>query len=123
MASTGAALALWLVIGIVNRGTTYHFAPLIVAASGPVVARLDTEARLPWREVLGLGTGSLVAAAVGLAVLWPIGALDGPAVLGASAPAETLLAITVGAAAGLVIGRFPSKAQRDTARSVRAGHS
>ncbi|MGH9013310.1 MAG: hypothetical protein ACRDZ1_05160 [Acidimicrobiia bacterium] len=117
-ATTVAALALWSLLVLANRGTTYHFAPLIVAAGGPVAARLDTDVRLPWREVLGLGAASVAAAVLGLSVLWSLGALDGPAVVGGSAPAETSLAIAVGAAAGLVIGRFPGKAQRDAAPSV-----
>jgi hypothetical protein len=115
---TWAALGVWLLLGLANAGTTYHFAPLIVAAAGPVTARLDRETRLAWPEILVLGTCSVSTAALGLTVLWALGALDGPAVVGGSAPAETVIAIAAGAMAGLVTGRFPGKAQRGAASSA-----
>lgn len=120
-AVTSAALGVWLLLGLANRGTTYHLAPLIVAAAGPVTARLDSETRLAWPEILVLGACSVSTAALGLTVLWELGTLDGPAVVGGSAPAETGLAIAVGAVAGLVVGRFPGKAQRSAAPSARDG--
>ncbi|MGH8986801.1 MAG: hypothetical protein ACRDY6_23465 [Acidimicrobiia bacterium] len=116
---TWAALGVWLLLGLANTGTTYHFAPLIVAAAGPVTARLDSETRLAWPEILVLGACSVSTAALGLIVLWAFGALDGPAVVGGSAPAETAVAIAVGAVAGLVVGRFPGKAHRHAVPSVR----
>jgi hypothetical protein len=104
------ALGVWIVLALANRGTTYHLAPLIVAAAAPVAARLELEARLPVRDLLVLTTVGVGAALVGVVVLWPFGALDGPAVVGGSAPAETALAIALGAVAGLVTGRVPGKA-------------
>lgn len=112
------ALALWLLLAFANRGTTYHFAPLIVAAAGPVTARFDATSPLPWRQVVALAAGSLAAATLGIAVLWPLGALAGPALVGGGAPAETALAAAVGAATGLFIGRFPGRVHRRTASSV-----
>jgi len=105
-------LALWLLLAFANRGTTYHFAPLIVAAAGPVTARLDAAAPLPWRQVGVLAAASLAAATLGVALLWPLGTLDGPALVGGSASAETALAIAAGATAGLLIGRFPGRVRR-----------
>ena len=117
-AVTSAALGVWLLLGLANRGTTYHFAPLIVAAAGPVSGRLESERRLGWPETLVWGACSVSTAALGLTVLWALGALDGPAVVGGSAPAETGLAIAVGAVAGLVVGRFPGKDHPHAAPSV-----
>jgi len=116
------ALMVWLLLGLANRGTTYHFAPLIVAAAGPVAARLDRETRLVRPEILVLAAGSVASAAVGLFVLWAAGALDGPVVVGGSAPAETGLAIVVGTVVGLVVGRFPGKASRAAVPPARDGH-
>jgi hypothetical protein len=111
-ATIGGSLALWLLLAFANRGTTYHFAPLIVAAAGPVTARLDASAPLPWRQIAALAAGSLTAAALGVALMWPLGALDGPALVGGSAPAETVLAVAVGGAVGLLVGRFPGRIDR-----------
>ncbi|MGH9014932.1 MAG: hypothetical protein ACRDZ1_13490 [Acidimicrobiia bacterium] len=114
----GGALALWLLLAFANRGTTYHFAPLIVAAAGPVTARLDAAASLPWGPVVALAAASVAAATLGVALLWPFGGLDGPALVG-GAPAETALAVAVGSAAGLLIARFPGRGRR---RATPAPH-
>jgi hypothetical protein len=73
----GGTLALWLLLAFANRGTTYHFAPLIVAAAGPVTARLHAATALPWRHVVALAAGSLTAATLGTALVWPLGANGG----------------------------------------------
>ncbi len=118
-ATTAIVLGAWLLLALVNRGTTYHFAPLIVAAAAPVVLRLEVEARLSGRMLVAASGLSMAAAVVGMMLLWLLGALAGPVVVGGSAPAETGLAIALGAASGLVIGAFPGKADRRAPPPVR----
>ncbi len=104
-AATSAVLGVvWLVLAVLNPETTYHLAPLLVAAAWPVVFRLRAGPRpgMPGRVVAVAG-GTAIAAVVA-AVLSVLDALRGPTLTGTGdALTETAIAVAVGAVAGLVV--------------------
>lgn len=71
--------ALWLILAVISPGTTYHLAPLLVAATPPVaeVTKNPGESASPGRATaVGGGLALLVAL-----LLWIAGALEGPSLL------------------------------------------
>ena len=92
----------WGLLARATPGRTYHFAPVVVAAAWPAARRAlagRVDARRGLRAaVSGLGVALLVTLA-----LAGVGALDGPALVGDSTAAESMVAAFAGAFWGLRI--------------------
>ncbi|MEO5779294.1 MULTISPECIES: hypothetical protein [Arthrobacter] len=114
-ASVSAALAvLWLVLALLNPETTYHLAPVLVAAGWPVVYRLRAGGRRPvMLRTLAVAGGAGTALLV-TGVLGALGALRGPTLTGTgNALAETIIAIAAGVVAGMIaVGVVPQRRAR-----------
>ena len=95
---------LWVGVALLRSGTTFHLAPLLVAAAFPVAVSYDVEepislGGLVLAALLGLGialVGSLILAAAGV--------MTGPSLLPfGGATTEAVLFALVGAIGGFVI--------------------
>ncbi len=92
--------ALWLAVGLIAEGTTFHIAPVIVAGAAPMTA---------WDSP----GAAAVAFAVGLLLL-VAGRLDGPSLLPwGDASLESALGTVFGAAAGLLLAAAGSSTAHD----------
>lgn len=100
VAALGFAL-LWVLLAARTPTTTYHFAPLLVAAAAPVTCRLLTRLPVPPRLATALAVTSLaIASATTGALTWQ-GLLAGPDLTGGDAPVmESVLLTVVGTALG-----------------------
>lgn len=103
-----AALALvifalgWLALGLTHPHTTYHFAPLLIAAAGPTVLGWSRGGPLARSVAIHAATGSTAIALISALVLAAAHALRGPSLIGpAMAAPETLIAVAAGALLGL----------------------
>jgi hypothetical protein len=101
----GAGLAaLWLALGLVSNGTTYHLAPLLVAAIPATLAALDGPGLVPGRLIGLVGLGA-VGALAATALLSATGNLDGPSLLPfGGAAVESVVFAGLGALTALVVG-------------------
>jgi hypothetical protein len=101
--------AVWVVLAWVRPTTTWHVAPLLVAAAVGAGHRLAGPLSVP--AGLGAAVSGLTNALVAALLLAIAGKFDGPSLLPAGGPLiETVVASFVGAAAGMVIavaGRRP----------------
>ena len=95
--------AVWLVAAGFRPGTTYHLAPLLLAAVVPVVATIESPGRSR-SALFGLGAGgALLAMMVTGALAW-LDRLRGPSLLPfGGAAAEAVVFAIAGAAAGFVV--------------------
>jgi len=100
----GLALAsVWVVLGW-SYDTTFHFAPLLVAAVVPLGVALAGEPPPFPRRLAGAAAGAALALAATTALALG-GRLDGPSLLPAGgAVAEAVAFSLAGAAVGLVLG-------------------
>jgi len=99
--------AVWSLLVAWHPTTTWHLAPLLMAAAWPWVVGQDFSARDPTarRGVLIAGAGGLAAATALTATLASAGRLDGPTWTGAGAPTvEAFLLAGVGALAATLWG-------------------
>ena len=110
----GAGLAaLWLALGLVSNGTTYHLAPLLVAAIPATLAVLDGPGLAPARLIGLVGVGAIGALAV-TTLLSATGNLDGPSLLPfGGAAVESVVFAGLGASTALVVGFVRSGADND----------
>lgn len=107
--SLGFAL-LWAVLAVVRPSTTFHLAPLLVAAAVPTVYRMQGGRSRP--VALRLAAAGVGIAVVITFVLGVAGLLDGPSLLPfGGAVDESLLGAAVGGALGLVVAGWPRPAQ------------
>ncbi len=73
-----AVVAVWLVLVHLRPGATFHFAPMLAAAAGPVAARLQAHRPLPTRRAaLITAAGAGVVLTVGVSLMLS-GNLSGP---------------------------------------------
>lgn len=101
--SVVAAIA-WFLLATAHPATTYHFAPVLVAAAWPVARRWRTRAALPGRVAVGTALCATVMGAAVTALLAVRHALAGPTLLGVGgALTETLVGVVVGAILGGVL--------------------
>lgn len=106
----GAAVAVWAMLAMNVADTTYHFAPMIVAAAWPMARRLRARRRLSVLAIVVTAGGGTVLALITTAALAVAGALTGPTFFGTEgAVGETLIMVGVGSALGLVAGLFPAR--------------
>lgn len=104
---TMVAAVVWSALVIWRPTTTWHLAPLIVAAAWPWVATQDSPSRAASarRHVLRAGGGGLGSALVLTLILSSAGRLDGPTWTGRGTPVvEALLLAVAGAAIATTVG-------------------
>lgn len=100
--SAGLAV-LWVVLGFIRAGTTFHLAPALVAVVLPVVFAYDTDESST--QDMGLAAlGGLAVALVGTLILAAAGQMTGPSLLPfGGAVTESVIFAIAGAAAGFII--------------------
>lgn len=96
---SGLALA-WVALALRSPHVTYHLAPLLVAASLPVVLRLRSDGPVRSRVATRAALTGLGAALGAAALLAFNAALSGPALWHGSGALETPLVAAAGAAWG-----------------------
>ncbi len=113
----GFLSVLWIGVAVLRPGTTFHLAPLLVAAAPPLLLTLNERITVDARTVTVVGASS-AAMAIGTAlVVAGVGAMEGPAYGPFPTPMiEALVLTAVGAVVGIGIGRFRSR--RSAAGSV-----
>lgn len=106
VAAVLAVAVLWVVLAVRTPTTTYHLAPLLMAAAGPVTRRRLTGRPVPSRAALAVaGTGLAITVATTVVLAW-LGLLAGPDLTGGTAPVvETMLLAVSGAAVGWWLAR------------------
>ena len=113
-AASLAAALLWVALAWRTPSSTYHFAPLIVAAAWPWVARSSgstDETQRRWLPVVG---GAAIALAAG-AVLLLANRLDGPTLWSeARQPNQVVIEIVGATAFGALIGFVSQTTARDS---------
>lgn len=106
----GALAVIWLVAASLRPSTTYHLAPLLVAAAVPFVVAADARAPTA-RRLIGAAAGGGTLALVVTGVLTVAGRLEGPSLLPfGGAVTESVVFALVGAAVGL--GAAAARSQR-----------
>jgi hypothetical protein len=102
---TGVGLAaLWLVLGFISDGTTYHLAPLLVAGLPAALYALENPTPL-LRRSAGLTVLGTTASLLVTFVLVATGKLGGPSLLPfGGAATESAIFVLVGAVGGLTVG-------------------
>lgn len=107
---------IWLALAMFNPTTTYHFAPVIVAAAWPAGCRLHAARALPARPAVTTALGGGLLALAATALLSTLDALAGPALFGLpDGLSETLAAVALGVCIGVtfaVVRRGGKPAQR-----------
>lgn len=102
--STGLAV-LWVVVALLRDGTTFHLAPMLVAAVLPIVVAYDNEEGVETSRLALATLAGLAIALLGTLVLAIAGELTGPSLLPfGGALTESVIFAAVGAVAGFVIG-------------------
>lgn len=113
----------WVLLVAWRPTTTWHLAPLLMAAAWPWVVGQDLSAGDPRarRRVLMAGAGGLAAGSVLTAMLALAGRLEGPTWTGAGTPVgEAFLLAGAGALVATLVGVMRT-ARRTTTASARLG--
>ncbi len=115
----------WAVLAAWRPTTTWHFAPLILAAAWPWVVGQDTSSRDPStrRRIMLSGSSGLGAALALTAVLASAGRLDGPTWTGSGSPVVEALLLSVGGAAIATTMGLLRTVRRTTRALARLGTS
>jgi glutaredoxin-like protein len=101
---SAVAATVWFLLATGHPTTTYHFAPLLVAAAWPITHRWRSREALAPFTVLATAAGGIGVASATTALLAARHALAGPTVTGsANAVVETFSAIAAGAVVGGVM--------------------
>lgn len=122
---TFVVTVVWSVLVLWRPTTTWHLAPLILAAAWPWVVGQDTSSRDPSarRRIMLAGGGGLSAALALTGVLSSAGRLDGPTWTGSGSPAVEALLLSVGGAAVATTMGLLRTVRRTTSASARLGTS
>ena len=115
----------WSVLVAWRPTTTWHLAPLILAAAWPWVVGQDTSSRDPSarRRIMLAGGGGLGAALALTGVLSSAGRLDGPTWTGSGTPVVEALLLSAGGAAIATAMGLLRTVRRTTSASARLGTS
>jgi len=115
----------WSVLVAWRPTTTWHLAPLILAAAWPWVVGQDTSPRDPSarRRIMAAGSGGLGAALALTGVLSSAGRLDGPTWTGSGTTVVEALLLSVGGAAIATTMGLLRTVRRTTRASARLGTS
>lgn len=108
MLAVVAVATVWTVLAFRRPTSTYHFAPLVVGAAWPVVARM-IRGSLTTGEAVRASVGGLVAVSLVTLDLAVLNALQGPAFFGLSSEVEAVVFGSIGAAAGGLWSRLPAR--------------
>jgi glutaredoxin len=104
-----AAALVWFLLATTHPGTTYHVAPVLVAAAWPITRRWHTRAALSGRAAAATALGGAAVGLAATALLAVRHAMSGPTLTGSgTALTETLVAVAVGTVVGgvlAVVGR------------------
>jgi hypothetical protein len=104
--SLGLAL-LWIVVAFLRSGSTFHLAPILVAAAFPVMYAFDPEDRISARDLLPPTVAGLAIALVTTLILAVAGEMTGPSLLPfGGAATEAVVFSLAGAIGGFGIGMF-----------------
>lgn len=108
--SIGTGLAvLWLLLGFLSDGTTYHLAPLLVAAIPASLYTLEV-AEPEFPGAMALAAIGTVGALVVIGILSATGRLTGPSLLPfGGAVTESLVATGIGALVAATVGFVGSR--------------
>jgi len=117
--------AAWSVLVAWRPTTTWHVAPLILAAAWPWVVGQDTSSRNPSarRRILLAGSSGLGAALALTGVLASAGRLDGPTWTGSGNPVVEALLLSVGGATIATTMGLLRTVRRTTSASARLATS
>ena len=97
-----ALAGLWVVVALIRPTSTFHLAPLLIAAAPPVLFTLDGDNRADWATVLRLAAGGIALALAATFAVSVLGAMQGPPFEGFSGPlVEAVVLTAVGTAAGI----------------------
>ncbi len=120
LAGVGVTLiiaVMWVVIALLNPTITYHLSPLLLAAAPSVVARLQAERALPWRQALVTAAIGGLIAGITTVILVLADALRGPVITAeftavpGSALAETVIVLAIGTVLGGVVAVMGSRSR------------
>ncbi len=101
--SLGLAV-LWVVVAFLRSGTTFHLAPILVAAALPVAVAYDTRDHTSTRDLVLATVVGLAIALVATLILTLADEMTGPSLLPfGGAVTEAVVFSLVGALGGLVI--------------------
>jgi len=104
--SIGLAV-LWVVVALLRDGTTFHLAPMLVAAVLPIVVASDNEEGVETSRLALAALAGLAIALLGTLFLAVAGEMTGPSLLpSGGAVAESVIFAIVGAIGGFAIGRL-----------------
>jgi hypothetical protein len=104
--SIGLAV-LWIIVAFARSGFTFHLAPILVAATFPVVYAFDTESRISARDLVPTTVAGLVISLLATLILAVAGEMTGPSLLPfGGAATEAVVFSLVGAIGGFGIGMF-----------------
>lgn len=98
----------WTVLAFRSPTSTYHFAPLVVGAAWPAVARV-IRGVLSAGEATRASIGGLVSVALVTFDLSILNALQGPGFFGLSPEAEAMVIGTIGTVAAGLWSRWPTE--------------
>ncbi len=101
--SLGLAV-LWVVVAFLRSGTTFHLAPILVAAALPVAVAYDTRGHTSTQQLVLATVGGLAIALVATLILTLADEMTGPSLLpSGGAITEAVVFSLVGAFGGFVI--------------------
>jgi hypothetical protein len=102
--SIGLAV-LWIVVAFLRSGSTFHLAPILVAAAFPIMYAFDPEDRISARDLLPPTVAGLAIALVTTLILAVAGEMTGPSLLPfGGAATEAVVFSLAGAIGGFGIG-------------------
>jgi len=95
---------LWVVVALVRSGTTFHLAPILVAAALPVAVAYDTRDQTSTQQLVLATVGGLAMALVATLILTLADEMTGPSLLPSGGAAmEAVVFSLTGAIGGFVI--------------------
>ncbi len=101
--SLGLAL-LWVVVALLRSGTTFHLAPILVAAAVPIAVAYDTQDQTSTQDLVVATVIGLVLALVATLILTLADEMTGPSLLpSGGAVTEAVVFSLTGAIGGFVI--------------------
>jgi len=96
--------ALWLVVAFLRSGTTFHLAPILVAAALPVAVAYDSRDQTSTQQLVLATVGGLAIALVATLILTLADEMTGPSLLPfGGAVTEAVVFFLIGAIGGFVI--------------------
>lgn len=120
---TAAVALTWLALALWRPSTTWHLAPLLLAAAWPWVVGQDQSPgdRSGRRRVLAAGVAGLTAAVLGTAALATSGLLRGPTWTGSGSPVVEALVLAVAGSLVATLAGLARTVRRAATVSARLG--